>query len=388
MTPHHADTYISRANYNSALKVQDGTTENIMEVVLDCFVNKNGQVKRFAPSLKAATQKETCNNVWKFLKKNVRYKEDPPGEQWIKEPARVWADKVCDCKSYSVFAASCLYHLGLQPVFRFVSFTRDKTPTHVYIIVNAGNKEIIIDCVLPGFNQEKPYTHKYDYEMTQISQLSGVTLPTVMPKPLTATVEAPKKDVFGLLANTAAGFIPGGTGIKNLISLAASVNISPGFFSTLPFLKFLDNSTGQWKSTYAHVKNLTPVERILFYMERMTRGEDCTKTAIQYSELFGASRKPENSSINDVGSIPVAVLEEFNRMANELYFKGSDTMQCGKWPYPKSYVLQDLRTAPDFGYTPQPTPKGDLPGPDGEPGKDNTLLYLGGAALLAKLLLF
>lgn len=170
-----ADATIAPALYTSSLKEAAGTTGDIMQVVLNCYQDKNNQVQNFAPYLQGKDVKETCSNLWHFVKNNVRYKIDPPGEQWVKEPARVWADKVCDCKSYSVFIASCLKHLGIKGKFRFVSFNKeDETPTHVYIVVPYNGKELTLDCVLGKFNEQKPYKHKHDYSMTRISQLAGI----------------------------------------------------------------------------------------------------------------------------------------------------------------------------------------------------------------------
>jgi Transglutaminase-like superfamily len=153
----HANRLIPPARHKSLVKVKRGTTKDIMEVVLSCYNEANGQVKKFAPLLKSSNKYTTCRNVWEFVKDNIAYKIDPPGEQWIKEPARVWLDKECDCKSYSVFIASLLHHLGINAKFRFVSFdSYNPEPTHVYVVV-PGTEEIILDCVMPHFDSEAPY---------------------------------------------------------------------------------------------------------------------------------------------------------------------------------------------------------------------------------------
>jgi len=167
---------IAAATNTNKVKYRNGNTTDIMHEVVDCFKDSHTQVADFASQLKGRTVEDTCNNVWSFIKHNITYKIDPAGVQWIKTPARLWSDKNGDCKSFSVMAASLLAHNGITPTFRFTSYSRlDNTPTHVYVVVKQPNKkEIIIDAVYTGFNQQKPYTFKKDYTMTKISRLSGL----------------------------------------------------------------------------------------------------------------------------------------------------------------------------------------------------------------------
>ncbi|RYE02262.1 MAG: hypothetical protein EOP50_00515 [Sphingobacteriales bacterium] len=174
MTKAIANATIPRPDGRSVENYADGNTRDIMEQVLKVYRTSSHQLRAFAPSLRGTSMLQTCSNVWGFVKKNIRYKLDPEGVQWVKTPARTWSDKECDCKSYSVFLASCLEALGIKGAFRFVSYDKDPTPTHVYVVVLNQGKEIILDCVLGSFNQEAPYTHKQDYNMSRISTLSGI----------------------------------------------------------------------------------------------------------------------------------------------------------------------------------------------------------------------
>lgn len=169
-----ANTTISPVKNTAVLCFEDGKTQDIVTVVLEWHKRYSKEVCRFAPHLQGNNIYETCRNIWFFLKGNIRYKKDPDGMQWIKSPARVWADKSCDCKSYAVFIASVLTCLKIPCNFRFVSFEKgDPKPTHVYIVVPYNGKEIIIDDVMPSFNEEAPYTYKTDY-MTQIIGMNGI----------------------------------------------------------------------------------------------------------------------------------------------------------------------------------------------------------------------
>lgn len=171
-----ANEKIVPAAFNDVLSFSDGDTADIISTVLSMHKKYSGEVKDFAPYLKGNSLVQTCGNIWHFIKANIKYKKDPDGVQWVKSPARTWADKVCDCKSYSVFIASILTCLKIPCKFRFVSFEKNNPlPTHVYIVVMDGRQEIIIDDVITRFNYEVPYTHKKDC-MTQIVSMNG--LPT------------------------------------------------------------------------------------------------------------------------------------------------------------------------------------------------------------------
>jgi hypothetical protein len=160
---------------------------DIMQATLRIYRERNYQVKDFAPYLQGETLRQTCRNIWLFVRKNIAYKKDPGGDQWVRRPSRLWEDKEGDCKSYSVFTASCLHWLGINGVFRFVSYNpEDDTPTHVYVVVPDGNNEIVIDCVpeIKKFGQEANYTSKRDYSMNRLMELAGIgnTADTVSPE--------------------------------------------------------------------------------------------------------------------------------------------------------------------------------------------------------------
>lgn len=164
----HKDTIIKRS----------GNTADIVSVVMDVY-NKdwqqvNGLVRSFGSG------EEACQNIFNYIIDNVHYKEDPTGVQWVKTPSRLLADKTGDCKSMSIFSASCLRALRIDHFFRFVSFNERKQATHVYVIaVLPDGRQIILDPVVrrngqPVYNIEENYTYKSDMRGTDIYYLSGI----------------------------------------------------------------------------------------------------------------------------------------------------------------------------------------------------------------------
>ena len=135
-----------------------GNNSDIINTIHTYMPYAIGQSKKRASIFKGKDNKETCRNIWSFLKHNIKYVEDSVHFQDIKLPDRLVKERKGDCKSFSMFTASILDCLGIPYKFAYTSYTNSKTPQHVYVQTDDG---IIIDAVWKKFNDEKPYTYKY-----------------------------------------------------------------------------------------------------------------------------------------------------------------------------------------------------------------------------------
>lgn len=161
----------------------NGNTSDIIDAVLFADAKAAWYTKRFAPTLKGGSVMQTCSNIHRFIKTQIQYSLDPTGLQLIKSPGRLWQEnrkgrgnyRGGDCKSFSVFAASCLRNLGIPYGYRFASYTPgNTTPTHVYCYVPTATGTIIIDAVWDGpFNTEKKFEYNDDRLMLQPSFAVG-----------------------------------------------------------------------------------------------------------------------------------------------------------------------------------------------------------------------
>lgn len=179
--PKFFKTRTLKPNYKNTIKKLSGNTADIVSVVMEIYNKDWQQVRELARTFGTVGFQPTetiCKNIFDYIINNVRYKEDPAGVQWVKTPARLIADGVGDCKSMSIFTASCLRCLGIDHFFRFVSFDPSrKDATHVYVVAllplhegRAGEGlEIIIDPVVRPvqFNKEEPYTYRWDLSAVQ-----------------------------------------------------------------------------------------------------------------------------------------------------------------------------------------------------------------------------
>lgn len=155
-----------------------------MDIVKACILQWRDYWKQcadFSVEHRGVDIRSTCENLFNFIVTNIRYEEDPKGKQWVKSPARLLSDKIGDCKSFSIFIASCLDCLGINVVMRFVSYDNTKEYSHVYpVAFDENNNPIIIDTVAMiqkgvVFDNEIKFKHKIDMNRsTEISRLSGI----------------------------------------------------------------------------------------------------------------------------------------------------------------------------------------------------------------------
>lgn len=94
---------------------------------------------------------EICNHLYRFLKTNVKYKEETDKDQTSALPTGILIRGKGDCKHYSGFIAGVLDALKRQGrkidwCYRFASYRPlDKTPHHVFVVVNPGKNELWVD---------------------------------------------------------------------------------------------------------------------------------------------------------------------------------------------------------------------------------------------------
>ena len=108
--------------------MMSGTNGDIVECWKECYEQFKRQPVQLVEDLRisgvgrTASVDDKCQKIFDYMVKHTYYKLDEDGEQLIKSPARLIADGCGDCKSYTMFIASCLYCLGIPCKVRFVNF--------------------------------------------------------------------------------------------------------------------------------------------------------------------------------------------------------------------------------------------------------------------------
>ena len=162
-----------RAN-NKNTYLRFGDNRDVVRFVTKCYERWRDQPLQLVDDLRGLPIDEQCRCIFGYLVAKVRYKVDEPGYQWIKSPARVLEDGVGDCKSMTIFIASCLHCLGIRHTIRFVNFDGGDQYTHVYpIAYDEQGGRIVLDAVerdtegKPIYNYAREFARNKDIHYAQ-----------------------------------------------------------------------------------------------------------------------------------------------------------------------------------------------------------------------------
>lgn len=282
-------------HYNSLFGAPSGVVKNIKvnpsvgEILahMQMLVNSTlPQTAKFAAYLKQnnTSIENLLKALFTFMYQHIDYKEDAKGFEQLREPARLFLDKIGDCDCYSVFIKSVLQNLGIKSHFKVVKFNGNENFSHVYVVVpkfpNAKmsnkNDYWVIDPVLDTFNQEaKGITGAEITSLSGVGSLSGVT-----PIAPTNTVNP----IDQLFADSSIGAVTsvktsGGSTIKRFDDVNTD---NPN-----------NNSTNKQKSPILYGEGLNPFEQAISLTFKGTRLENVVNTQLA----------PRNKGLNGIGDI-------------------------------------------------------------------------------------
>lgn len=162
----------------------NASLDDITTAMQQLVNNTLPQTKNFAQWLWKNSRgvEDFLKNLFTFMYTHFDYKEDEQGFEQLREPAKLFKDKIGDCDCYSGFIKSVLTNIGIPSHFKIVALNNNIHFQHVYVIVpkqkganlNQRNNYWVIDPVLDTFNTEAPNITK-----EQIKGLSGLQLQTL-----------------------------------------------------------------------------------------------------------------------------------------------------------------------------------------------------------------
>lgn len=152
---------------NRLIKI--GGNADVVNAFCSCYEKFKNQPKKIVKNLLGLNREKACEAVFGHMCENVRYQLDPDGEQYIKSPARLLKDGCGDCKSLTMFIASCLHCLDIPCIVRFVNFDGGNQYTHVYpVAILENGREFILDMCetddegIPYIDYAREYARKKD----------------------------------------------------------------------------------------------------------------------------------------------------------------------------------------------------------------------------------
>ena len=146
--------------------IMDGLNKDIVTCWRECYEQFKDQPKDLVKQLRGYNIDQTCQAIFGYMVKNTYYRLDDEGVQMIKSPARLIDDGCGDCKSYTMFIASCLHCLGIPCIVRFVNFDGGSQYTHVYpVAIDEYGEEIPMDaCELDSDGKTCLYGYAREYK--------------------------------------------------------------------------------------------------------------------------------------------------------------------------------------------------------------------------------
>ena len=142
---------------------ENATTKDILYSLTNAVPAAIAQAVQFnLPELVGITPETTpieagiLTGYW--IRKNVKYKLDPFNEQNIQLPSSLLRTKNGDCKSLSLLFLSIMEAAGYNAGFRFVSYKKNKSYTHVYnYICFNQNNYFTFDCCIKNLAENQNY---------------------------------------------------------------------------------------------------------------------------------------------------------------------------------------------------------------------------------------
>lgn len=142
-----------------------GLNRDVVDCWKACYERFKDQPKKIVKNIRDLDSvDDKCQAIFGYMVNNTRYRLDREGEQLIKSPGRFLKDACGDCKSYTMFIASCLHCLGIPHIARFVNFDGGDQYTHVYpVAIDERGNEIIMDACELDYDKVPIYDYAREY---------------------------------------------------------------------------------------------------------------------------------------------------------------------------------------------------------------------------------
>ncbi len=162
---------------------RDQNVADIIGEVLNAHTLFASDYDRIAQDFWTGDVFTTCKKLFDFIRSCVTYKIETEGRQTTRSPAAILSLQQGDCKHYAGFIGGVLdainrqFRAGISWKYRFASYNLfDRTPGHVFIVVEDRENEIWIDPVLRKFDYHYEPAYYLDKKVKPMSlvRMSGV----------------------------------------------------------------------------------------------------------------------------------------------------------------------------------------------------------------------
>jgi hypothetical protein len=173
------------------LVVNQQQVKDIISAMLSAHKTYENEYDKISENFYQDNAVQTAKNIFKFLKKNIKYTIDSEASQKIMSPSAIISIGKNDCKNFALFIVGTLQSLVRKGYFknkvfyRFASYRLlDQIPHHTFaVLIDDNGNEVFIDPVLQNFDEKKSYFYKIDKDpKMSIYSISGIF--SKKPKPV------------------------------------------------------------------------------------------------------------------------------------------------------------------------------------------------------------
>lgn len=170
------DSLIPEAKGFGWLVKEEADVSDTISEIKAIVSEKHKEMMKMAKALESDSLKKTCENIWNFLYYHIQYSRET--DEQVHEPARIWKERKrgVDCDDYTIMASCILTCLNIPHKLRLAEYKNKGAYTHIYVVVpysGKSKKYFTIDAVKDKFDDEHPFTDKFDVDMKLI-RLSGI----------------------------------------------------------------------------------------------------------------------------------------------------------------------------------------------------------------------
>ena len=149
----------------------DGDTGDIIRVMMHADRLSKNYVTDQVKALRGPDDYHTLENIYWYVKKNVRYKADKPGAEEVRSPGYLFDTATGDCKSLSIAIGALCRAFGIPYRYRFIRQRGAPNFHHVYVVADtrdgSSRDPVILDAVYRTFDSEPAYSKSIDLKPGQ-----------------------------------------------------------------------------------------------------------------------------------------------------------------------------------------------------------------------------
>ena len=230
----------------------------------------------------------------------------------------------------------------------------------IYLREDAIGKPITIQQLLSITNKNNNKNYKQASGNGNVGTSVGFTDNPQLTSNIASAISGNPQAIAAILSDPKAivNFLQDYNGISqasDAVSVLSANGVSADFFKKYPIASFLDNSTTHWKSRQPALLEMTPTQRIGWYINGIKDGKMGFNDAVQYQEFFGDPKADFNHNkhiSDDSVKLTYQIASTWNSMMRKIADQNTQTFIWndgnGHHEKPLSWLSIDVTKTIDY----------------------------------------